>query len=363
MDNQNYIQYPEMMSGKKILYVHGFASSGASGTAKSLRNLLPNAEVISPDLPLSPLKAMELLLNICDTQKPDLIIGTTMGGFYAEQLYGFNRILVNPAFQIGETLKALHGMGKQKWLNPREDGETEFWVTQDIVDEFKQVMSNSFSKIDVNERRNLVYGLFGDKDPLVHTHDLFASKYMNAIWFDGEHRLNDTVLLNSVIPVIHWVDDKINNRQRPILYIDLDGVLTDFDKGCYKFDDKIIEQYEGHHWDIPGYFAALEPMPSAVKAFRSLALRYDTYILSSAPFTNPSAWTDKMLWVQKWLGVASYRRLILSHHKNLNYGDYLIDDRPYNGAEDFMGTFIHFGEAPYKTWDDILEFFSHLGGQ
>ena len=133
-----------MMQGKKILYVHGFASSGASGTAKNLRILLPNATVISPDLPVSPLAAMKLLHEICDTEKPDLIIGTSMGGFYAEQLYGFDRILVNPAFQIGDTLKKLHGMGKQKWLNARQDGETEFWITQDTVDEFKDVMAQSF---------------------------------------------------------------------------------------------------------------------------------------------------------------------------------------------------------------------------
>lgn len=359
---ETFTQYPEMMAGRKILYVHGFASSGASGTAKSLRILMPEAEVISPDLPVSPQKAMELLHKICDTQKPDLIIGTSMGGLYTEQLYGFHRILVNPAFQMGETLKTLHGMGRQKWLNPRQDGETEFWITQDIVDEFKQVMTESFSKIDENEHRNLVYGLFGDKDPLVHTYDMFAAKYMNAIPFDGEHRLNDTVLHNSVVPVIHWIDDKLNNRQRQILYIDLDGVLADFEKGVYKFDEKTLKQYEGHIWDIPGYFSQLEPMPSAVKAFRILSLKYDTYILSSAPYGNPSAWSDKLEWVKKRIGVPAFRRLILSHHKNLSYGDYLIDDRIHNGAEDFMGAFLKFGEAPYKTWDDILEFFEHIGG-
>jgi len=360
MDNQNFVQYPEMMSGKKILYVHGFASSGASGTVKSLKILLPHAEIIAPDLPVSPLQSMDLLRKICDEQKPDLIIGTSMGGLYAEQLYGTYRILVNPAFQMGETLKTLHGMGKQKWLNPRKDGETEFWVTQDIVDEFKQVMRNSFSNVDENEHRNLVYGLFGDKDPWVHTYDMFSAKYLNAIYFDGEHRLNDSILLNSVVPVIHWVDDFINKRQREILYIDLDCTLVDFNNGIHKCTPDEIKQYEGHIWDVPGYFSRLEPMPSALKAFRTLSMKYDTYILSSAPYGNPSAWCDKLEWVKKWLGVPAFRRLILSHHKNLNYGDYLIDDREQNGAKDFMGAFIQFGQTPYKTWDDVLDFFSHI---
>ena len=58
-------QRPELMKGKTILYVHGFASSGASGTVKNLRNMLPNTRVIAPDLPLNAHEAMALLHNAC----------------------------------------------------------------------------------------------------------------------------------------------------------------------------------------------------------------------------------------------------------------------------------------------------------
>ncbi len=358
-----FTQYPNLMRGKKILYVHGFASSGASGTVKSLRQLMPNATIISPDLPLSAKAAIELLHNICNTEKPDLIIGTSMGGMFAEQLYGFDRILVNPAFQIAETFKTLHAMGKQKWLNQRQDGQTEFWMTQDLVEEFREVAQQCFTKVSEEERRIRVFGLFGDKDPVVHTKNIFESHYINAISFDGEHRLNDHILVNSVIPVITWIDDRQEGRQKPILYIDLDDTLVDYKNGWRHLSDDIQKEYEGHLYDAPNYFANLEPMPSAIKAFRKLSLTYDTYILSSAPFSNPTAWSDKLLWVQKYLGVGSFRRLIISHHKNLNYGDYLIDDREVNGAKDFMGTFLHFGTDPFKTWDDILTFFDRLGGQ
>ena len=30
--------------------------------------------------------------------------------------------------------------------------------------------------------------------------------------------------------------------------------------------------------------------------------KYDVYILSSAPWKNPSAWSDKLEWVKKYLG-------------------------------------------------------------
>ncbi|NCG08090.1 MAG: 2-C-methyl-D-erythritol 4-phosphate cytidylyltransferase, partial [Verrucomicrobia bacterium] len=60
--------------------------------------------------------------------------------------------------------------------------------------------------------------------------------------------------------------------------------------------------------------------------------RFDSYILSTAPWGNPTAWSDKLEWVKKHLGEVAKKRLILSHNKQLNKGDYLIDDRSRNGA-------------------------------
>ena len=68
----------------KIIYFHGFASSGATGTAETLRRLLPEVEVISPDIPIDPTEALPYLRNLCEQEKPDLIIGTSMGAMYAQ---------------------------------------------------------------------------------------------------------------------------------------------------------------------------------------------------------------------------------------------------------------------------------------
>ncbi|MBQ0061103.1 MAG: esterase [Bacteroidales bacterium] len=354
---------PHLMEGKKILYIHGFGSSGQSGTPKTLRMLMPNCTVISPDIPLHPQEAVDLLHRVCDEEKPDLIIGTSMGGMYCEMMYGYDRILVNPAFQIADTMQEHHMMGKQQWFNPRQDGEKEFFVTKDLQKEYREICKLNFQNVSEEERRYKVYGLFGMSDPVVHTFDLFSAHYINAIRFEGEHRMNDKIIINSLMPIIQLIDDRQNGVEKPIVYIDLDDCLTDFKNGWRKLTEEERTQYEGHLYDVPGFFARLDPMSSAVKAFRWLAEHYDTYILSSAPYSNPTAWSDKLLWVEKYLGVPAYRKLILSHHKNLNYGDYLIDDRKVNGAENFMGTFLHFGQDPFKTWEDVLEYFSHLGGQ
>ena len=82
--------------------------------------------------------------------------------------------------------------------------------------------------------------------------------------------------------------------------------------------------------------------------------RYDCYVLSTAPWENPSASSDKVLWIQKYLPKA-YKRLILSHNKHLNIGDYLIDDRLANGSEKFGGKLLQYGVT--HTTEDLRNYF------
>ena len=83
---------------------------------------------------------------------------------------------------------------------------------------------------------------------------------------------------------------------------------------------------------------------------------FDTYILSTAPWENRTAWSDKLDWVKKHLGTPAYKRLILSHHKNLNDGDYLIDDRLKNGVDRFRGEHIHFGTDKFPDWKTVTQY-------
>lgn len=46
-----------------IIYLHGLASSGQSNTAKKLRELLPDDNVVTPDIPVCPIEALQLLLR------------------------------------------------------------------------------------------------------------------------------------------------------------------------------------------------------------------------------------------------------------------------------------------------------------
>ncbi|MCB0481913.1 MAG: hypothetical protein KDC83_10810 [Flavobacteriales bacterium] len=138
------------------------------------------------------------------------------------------------------------------------------------------------------------------------------------------------------------------------LYIDMDSVLVDFQSGIDQLDDATKMEYKDNKDEVPGIFSLMKPMKGAIEAFNVLAKKYDTYILSTAPWENPSAWSDKVIWVKKHLGDKAWKRLILSHHKNLNKGHYLIDDRTANGAGEFEGELIQFGVGKFENWEGVL---------
>jgi len=143
---------------------------------------------------------------------------------------------------------------------------------------------------------------------------------------------------------------------KKILYVDMDNVLVDFQSGISKLSKEVINEYESNLDEVPNIFSLMEPLEGAIDSFKILSQRYDTYILSTAPWKNSSAWSDKVKWVQKYLGESAYKRLILTHHKNLNHGDYLIDDRTKNGAGEFKGELIQFGTDKFPDWKSVCSY-------
>lgn len=162
-------------------------------------------------------------------------------------------------------------------------------------------------------------------------------------------------------------------EKKTILYFDMDNVLVDFKSGLAQVPEDVKAQYlddgsekhKPHYDDIPGLFALMDPMPGAIEAVKKLAKKYDVYILSTAPWGNPSAWIDKLLWVKKYFAGPNgeednvfYKRLILSHHKNLcrQEGAYLIDDREGHGASDFDDHWIQFGSSRFPDWEAVVSY-------
>lgn len=147
-----------------------------------------------------------------------------------------------------------------------------------------------------------------------------------------------------------------DTKGKKVLYVDMDNVLVDFQSGLDQIDEKTKEAYKGHEDDIPSLFALMKPMPGAIKAFNLLAKKFDTFILTTAPWENPTSLTDKRDWVKKYLPESGYKRLIITHHKNLNKGDFIIDDRLARGVDKFEGEHIHFGQEKFPDWDSVVSY-------
>jgi 5'-nucleotidase len=169
----------------------------------------------------------------------------------------------------------------------------------------------------------------------------------------------------------------MTDQARKTIYIDMDGVLVNFKSGIeaikHRYPEKDPESHDANWDNVPGIFGLMKPQPGAVEAYKRLSAEHDVFILSTAPWANATAWHDKLEWVKEHLpaskGEAAHKRLILSHRKDLNRGDFLIDDRTANGAADFEGTHVHFGPSCGEQncrvhafdWDAVLHYFEKEG--
>ena len=141
------------------------------------------------------------------------------------------------------------------------------------------------------------------------------------------------------------------------IYIDLDGVIADFEKGRKNHPLGNQTPYKGRPERLPGLFKDLEPIKGSIDAVNKLLnnSNFDVYFLSTAPWDNPDAWTHKRLWIANHFDEKLIRkRLILCHHKNFLKGDFLIDDRKWNGAQDFEGEWIEFGGEEFPDWESVM---------
>lgn len=137
----------------------------------------------------------------------------------------------------------------------------------------------------------------------------------------------------------------------------MDNTLVNFDSGIHQLSDYQKEKYSGRLDEVPGIFSIMNPITDMVELFNTMSEdeRFDCYVLSTSPWENPTAASDKIEWIKNYLPKA-YKRVILSHNKHLNVGDYLIDDRTANGAGEFGGELIQYGTDEFPNAESIKNY-------
>lgn len=202
----------------KLLYLHGLASGGQSATARLLQKLLPELEVIAPDIPVDANEALAMLGEVAASLMPDnIIVGTSMGGFYAQMMRGWRRILVNPSFHTSASILRPNFGKTMPFFLPRRDGVQTYTITEQLCQSLEDVEAKQFNRAfgiqgPRHDTLENVYAFFGLKDDLVNCRDEYLEHYTYCDFFDGGHRLDPDTMTRTILPQIHrWIAETKNN--------------------------------------------------------------------------------------------------------------------------------------------------------
>ena len=217
--------HPDMQKQKKILFLHGFYASGSCVPALALKAAFEREEselasipereqarpkvkeafekggtqrpgeslggyratVLTPDLPLHPTDAVKLIRDICDQEKPDILVGNSCGSFYAQMIspiIGVPALLGNPHFKMSDFLR--ERIGNHQYKSPRADGKQDFTIDEQLISEFEEMEAHQFDCCNIYNKVR-VWGLFGEEDTLAHFEPLFLEHYHNTFHFPGGH--------------------------------------------------------------------------------------------------------------------------------------------------------------------------------
>lgn len=117
------------------------------------------------------------------------------------------------------------------------------------------------------------------------------------------------------------------------LFVDMDGVIADFDKGYELLTGKSPKKTDDNiDWklidSVGGFYRDLPLMPD-FNILWNFIKYFDPILLSGIPKEVPSAAADKRSWVTKYIGPSQPLITCLSKDKSLHIkspGDILIDD-------------------------------------
>ena len=186
---------------KKLMYLHGSASAGYSRTSIGILNYLPEDwQLLMPDYPVDAEECLKMLKDLCEKEKPDLIIGSSQGGYYAQMLKGYKRICVNPALYMSKDPDVK--VGKHDFVVNRADSIQKYQITEEIQEGYRRLEEHQFEGITDFDRENC-YGLFGDHDEdWGYCKPIFAEHYKNISTFPGGHKMEYDEIETYLMPLV-----------------------------------------------------------------------------------------------------------------------------------------------------------------
>ena len=196
-----------------ILYVHGIGSNRNGNTVNWMREYLVGHTIYSFDIPADPDAAISFIKNKCDELDINLIVGTSLGGFYAMQIYGVQKILINPAIKAYETVANVIGIGTHEYLGDREDGIQQYTIDDVFVEKLKTQAIRHFENID-EEVTAETYGIFGTQDEVCDFRQEFINLYRDKQFWEADfgHRMTEDIFTTVFMNVFRQAEEDYNKR-------------------------------------------------------------------------------------------------------------------------------------------------------
>ena len=180
------------------IYVHGLASGANASTGKILSKRFSNFNWITTDFG-EDLAANVRQLNECIKEhKPQLIIGTSMGGLtllYADAPDAV-KIAINPALLIADCVRNTIGIGRHKYFCKRLDGATEFELTEEMCKGYEAYIAAHKPSLGKSS-----YAVFATHDELLGDEALVVAQkivgdcgYKVLVDPEGTHRIKPSTI-------------------------------------------------------------------------------------------------------------------------------------------------------------------------
>ena len=128
------------------------------------------------------------------------------------------------------------------------------------------------------------------------------------------------------------------------IFIDMDGVIADFEKASNEFQRIHGKTNRPYKWVD---YRNLDVIEGAIEAVAKLNADHEVFIASTPPWLRPEVWGHKREWIGEHFPDLK-RQIILTHRKDLLIGDILIDDSRFRGQPNFQGEWYWFN----KNWDN-----------
>ena len=164
-----------------------------------------------------------------------------MGAMYAMQMYDYRRICVNPALRMSQLTDILKP-GTFEYFQPTLSGETHFTVTEDTIQQFRDMEAHMYDGL-TDESRRQCWGFFADEDTTVNFRQEFLHQFFpNVQQFHGGHRMNNKVIETVILPFAKMLLEEEATDEWGVTYSNYGRILKDVNPQLFTCEEYTIPE-------------------------------------------------------------------------------------------------------------------------